>query len=93
LNRQISRHLLLLRIFVAGIGLDNLEAPPIGANCRLSDRPACPQRAAPPALRALGVDESTRSVSPFPFRNVSGEVLSVSRRPYWRLPVDGHRKT
>ncbi len=46
------------------------EATPIGVNCRLCDRPACPQRAAPPALRALLVDESMRNVSPFTFKDV-----------------------
>jgi predicted transcriptional regulator/DNA-binding XRE family transcriptional regulator len=46
------------------------EPTPIGIHCRLCDRPACPQRAAPPALRPLLVDESTRNVSPFTFRDV-----------------------
>jgi predicted transcriptional regulator len=42
----------------------------IGINCRLCDRPACPQRAAPPALRPLLVDETMRSISPFTFKDV-----------------------
>jgi predicted transcriptional regulator len=52
------------------LDLAALDAMPIGINCRLCDRPACPQRAAPPALRTLLVDESTRNVSPFPFKDV-----------------------
>ncbi len=57
-------------VYAKGLDFDNLEATPIGINCRLCDRQACPQRAAPPALRALLVDESTRNVSPFPFKDV-----------------------
>ncbi len=57
-------------VYAKGLDLDKLEAAPIGINCRLCDRQACPQRAAPPALRALLVDESTRNVSPFPFKDV-----------------------
>jgi predicted transcriptional regulator/transcriptional regulator with XRE-family HTH domain len=57
-------------VYAKGLDFDNPEATPIGINCRLCDRPACPQRAAPPALRALVVDESTRNVSPFPFKDV-----------------------
>jgi len=52
------------------LDLAALDAMPIGINCRLCDRPACPQRAAPPALRPLLVDESTRNVSPFTFKDV-----------------------
>ncbi len=51
----------------------DLVAPditPIGINCRLCDRPNCPQRAAPPALRPLEVDEAMRSISPFAFREI-----------------------
>jgi XRE family transcriptional regulator, fatty acid utilization regulator len=47
-----------------------LDATPIGINCRLCDRPLCPQRAAPPAMRQLFVDETTRSISPFTFKDV-----------------------
>lgn len=50
------------------LDLAALDATPIGVNCRLCERPACPQRAAPPALRALTVDETTRNVSPFTFK-------------------------
>jgi predicted transcriptional regulator len=47
-----------------------LDATPIGINCRLCDRPACAQRAAPPALRPLRVDETMRGISPFTFKDV-----------------------
>jgi predicted transcriptional regulator/DNA-binding XRE family transcriptional regulator len=44
------------------------EVAPIGINCRLCERPACPQRSAPPAMRQLIIDEQLRSVSPFVFK-------------------------
>ena len=57
-------------VYAKRLDLDALDAMPIGINCRLCERPACPQRAAPPALRPLTVDESTRNVSPFTFKDV-----------------------
>jgi len=57
-------------VYARRLDLNALEATPIGINCRLCDRPACPQRAAPPALRPLSVDESMRSISPFTFKDV-----------------------
>ncbi len=48
----------------------DLAAPdvtPIGVSCRLCERPNCPQRAAPPVLRTMRVDETTRGLSPFAF--------------------------
>jgi hypothetical protein len=61
---KYARHL------VYGKKLDpaTIEPTPIGINCRLCDRKACPQRAAPPALRPLLVDESARHISPFTFK-------------------------
>jgi hypothetical protein len=56
-------------VYGKGLDLNALAATPIGVNCRLCDRPACPQRAAPPALRSLTVDETMRSVSPFTFKD------------------------
>jgi XRE family transcriptional regulator, fatty acid utilization regulator len=50
-------------------GLDR-AAPlvtPIGPACTLCPRPRCPQRAAPPAGRTLTVNETRKTVSPFPF--------------------------
>lgn len=50
-------------------GLD-MAAPitvEIGPSCRICERPACPQRAAAPINRTLLVEESSKSLSPFPF--------------------------
>jgi hypothetical protein len=57
-------------IYAKRLDLNTVEPVPIGVNCRLCERHACPQRAAPPALRPLHVDEQTRSVSPFSFKGV-----------------------
>jgi predicted transcriptional regulator len=57
-------------VYAKRLDFNVLDATPIGINCRLCDRPACPQRAAPPAMRPLLVDESMRSVSPFTFKEV-----------------------
>ncbi len=57
-------------IYAKRLDLNTVEATPIGVNCRLCERPACPQRAAPPVLRTLLVDEQTRSVSPFTFKDL-----------------------
>ena len=50
-------------------GLD-MAAPitvEIGPSCRICERPACPQRAAAPINRTLLVEETSKSLSPFPF--------------------------
>jgi predicted transcriptional regulator/DNA-binding XRE family transcriptional regulator len=50
-------------------GLD-LAAPhvtPIGPACLICPRPRCPQRAAAPAGRTLRVNETRKTISPFPF--------------------------
>jgi predicted transcriptional regulator/DNA-binding XRE family transcriptional regulator len=52
------------------LDLATADVMPIGVNCRLCERIACPQRAAPPATRALLIDETTRSVSPFVFKDL-----------------------
>ena len=57
-------------VYAKRLDFTALDAALIGINCRLCDRPACPQRAAPPALRPLLVDETMRSISPFTFRDV-----------------------
>lgn len=57
-------------IYAKRLDLNSVEAVPIGVNCRLCERHACPQRAAPPVLRPLHVDEQTRSVSPFNFKDL-----------------------
>lgn len=50
-------------------GLD-LSAPaaaiPIGAGCKVCERPACPQRAFPPLGRTLVVDEGRSRFEPYP---------------------------
>jgi XRE family transcriptional regulator, fatty acid utilization regulator len=48
-----------------GLDLKNTGATPIGVNCRLCERPNCAQRAAPPSLRPLDVNENVRGPSPF----------------------------
>ena len=50
-----------------GIDLRRGEATPIGLGCRACTRPACPQRAAPPAGRALIFNERERGMTPFVF--------------------------
>jgi predicted transcriptional regulator/DNA-binding XRE family transcriptional regulator len=52
----------------AARGLDLTgEATPIGLGCRACGRSDCPQRSAPPAGRALLINERERGVSPFSF--------------------------
>jgi len=50
-----------------GFDLMRGEATPIGPGCRACTRADCPQRAAPPASRALVFNERERGVSPFVF--------------------------
>lgn len=57
-------------VYAKRLDLNAVEATPIGVNCRVCERPACPQRAAPPALRALHVDELMRRIAPFAFRDL-----------------------
>jgi enoyl-CoA hydratase/carnithine racemase len=52
--------------FSAGIDLSDPEATvPIGAGCRICDRPACPQRAFPYVGRPVQVDPQTSSNLPY----------------------------
>ena len=50
-------------------GFDLVRPPvtPIGPACVVCPRVRCPQRAAAPAGRTLAVNESQKSISPFPF--------------------------
>lgn len=57
-------------VYARRLDLATPDVTPIGINCRLCERPNCPQRAAPPALRPLEVDEAMRSVSPFAFKEI-----------------------
>ncbi len=43
------------------------DATPIGLGCRACTRPDCPQRSAPPAGRAMIVNEREAGISPFAF--------------------------
>jgi len=53
-------------VYSKGLDLaDVTAATPIGGGCRVCDRPACPQRAFPPAGRALSVDENRSRFDPY----------------------------
>ena len=54
-------------VYARGFDLAAPDPTPIGINCRLCERVACPQRAAPPLMHPLIVDEMRRGVSPFEF--------------------------
>jgi len=54
-------------IYAKGHDLENPDATPVGANCRLCERPACPQRANPPLSRSLVLDERSRGISAYRF--------------------------
>lgn len=57
-------------VYARRLDLATPDVTPIGINCRLCERPNCPQRAAPPALRPLDVDDTMRSISPFAFKEM-----------------------
>lgn len=53
-------------VYSKGMKLDDLSAAtPIGAGCKVCDRPACPQRAFPMIGRALAVDENRSGFIPY----------------------------
>jgi predicted transcriptional regulator len=53
-------------VYSKGLDLaDATAATPIGGGCRVCDRPACPQRAFPPAGRVLSVDENRSRFDPY----------------------------
>jgi predicted transcriptional regulator/transcriptional regulator with XRE-family HTH domain len=54
-------------VYARGLDLANPAVTEIGPACRVCERPACPQRAAEPANRALTIDDFTKSISPYPF--------------------------
>ncbi|USI71963.1 helix-turn-helix domain-containing protein [Sphingomonas morindae] len=41
---------------------------PIGPACAVCERPACPERALPPVMRALDLSPVQRPIAPYPFR-------------------------
>ena len=45
---------------------DPSAATPIGAGCKVCERPACPQRAFPPIGRTLAIDENRAAPVPYP---------------------------
>ena len=53
--------------YADGIDLANPFVMPIGPACTLCPRIRCPQRAAAPAGRTLNVNETRKTISPFPF--------------------------
>ena len=54
-------------IYARGLDLTNPNAVETGPMCRLCERPNCRERAAPPAVKALQVDEWIKAVTAFPF--------------------------
>lgn len=54
-------------VYADGIDLDDPLITPIGPACTLCPRIRCPQRAAAPAGRTLAVNETQKSISPYPF--------------------------
>ncbi len=54
----------------ADLDVERAPAVQVGPTCHLCDRPACPDRALPPATRALDLHGYERSASPYPFRRV-----------------------
>lgn len=53
-------------VYAKGLKLDDPEAPtPIGAGCKVCDRPACPQRAFPPVGVATAADENRSRFEPY----------------------------
>ena len=54
-------------VYARGLDIAAPVVVEIGPSCRICERPACPQRAAAPINKTLLVEESTKSLSPFPF--------------------------
>jgi len=56
-------------VYARGLDLAHPEAAmPIGAGCKVCDRPSCPQRAFPPLGRAVRIDEHHSAFDPYPAR-------------------------
>lgn len=54
-------------VYSKGLALDDAaNATPIGAGCKVCERPACPQRAFPPIGRRLTIDETRSRFAPYP---------------------------
>lgn len=52
-------------VYARGLALDPDSATPIGAGCKVCDRPACPQRAFPMIGRPLAIDEDLGRFEPY----------------------------
>lgn len=52
-------------VYSQGLRIDPSLATPIGMGCKVCERPDCPQRAFPPAGRALNVDETRSFFAPY----------------------------
>lgn len=54
-------------VYAKGLDLKDQSATvPIGAGCKICERPACPQRAFPAIGRRTAIDENERRFSPYP---------------------------
>jgi predicted transcriptional regulator/DNA-binding XRE family transcriptional regulator len=54
-------------VYAQGLDLNAPNAVQTGPMCRLCERPNCVERAAPPAVKTLDVDEWIKGVTAFPF--------------------------
>lgn len=54
-------------VYADGLDLADPQVTPVGPACTLCPRPRCPQRAAAPAGSTLTVNETQKTISPFPF--------------------------
>ena len=52
-------------VYSQGIRIDTTLATPIGMGCKVCERSGCPQRAFPPAGRALNIDETRSHFAPY----------------------------
>ena len=54
-------------VYAKGHDLTDIDATPVGPNCKLCERPNCAQRAHPPLSRKMVLDERSRGVSAYRF--------------------------
>ncbi|MBF6172986.1 acetate metabolism transcriptional regulator RamB [Nocardia blacklockiae] len=55
-------------VYADGLDLNDPQATPIGAGCRVCERTNCPQRAFPPLGKSLDISEHRSSISPYVLR-------------------------
>ncbi|MFF0494778.1 acetate metabolism transcriptional regulator RamB [Nocardia aobensis] len=55
-------------VYADGLDLNEPQATPIGAGCRVCERANCPQRAFPPLGKSLDISEHRSSISPYVLR-------------------------